>query len=1429
MTGKVVLSGILVDALNAPLVGAKVVLKSVKTGDVIYGVSGSFVTGSDGSYSITVPVGSFKCYIIVEEDEIALPGYVNVYEYSGSGTLNEYLYAPCQQDGAPMFIVQWEMMRQWINKKVESVEDDLRSTIIPLGKQYSTIADAIADIENIPDGSFIYVRSTDGTTIANEYTNSSGVLNPTGRAIPSTSSMITGYVPVDVKGDAEITEGVVVYDDGTTLNTSSWDAYFIKVLKGEIVTYSGIVGSQKVDEQMAYLIQFDENKIFVEPLAYWVSTGRDNDSASISATANEDGYIYVRVKVGVSFEISQSKKSIITRNDVDVDGGVASYKTASDIINNSPLVDVTYSDSTGYVNGRVIYADGTETDLAGDTWKAAYVRVNKGDKIEYHGVIGSGTVGENIAYLIQLDSSQNFVDVISSSESDGATKESVIYGVATQDGFVYVRVRVVEGVSPKIYKSSERFVKSESVFNVSNDYDKKSKSLITLDVTNDSDTSYIKGRVISTNGVVSDVAGSSWAAAYVPVKKGDVINYDGLVGSFTRNEVIAQLIQMDYSLNVVSPISLYTSPGSISHSKITGVATQDGFVYVRVRVDSDTVAKITKTSDINESPFNVFSSEYINSVKLRNMASVDVLSDKNTYILTGRVLYADGTYTDSAGKNWNAVYFPVKKGDVIKYDGQIGSGTLNQVIAYIIQLDSSMQFVAPIATYNSPGSSSLGTMIGVATQDGFVYVRVRLSDPLARVTKLSQVMASNDYIYGDLINNDVTLVSDYIKDNSVMYSGGRVVSGSSYSTWKMYYIPVKKGDIVEMYGAYGSATVGEKIGYIMQCDLDKNWISDLFVFTSGGGTVTARNRGVATVDGFVAVRVRKTTDPVYSVSKIHNNSFARVDQVSDMIASSIHNLNKKAKVFNAPFHNDLSSCRELNPNFDSFTSPLNYTFKKQWARRDFYNSADSYMLSFMDLTTNPWNSQSNIFDIASGNVFSYLWDNGVVKFTNPSTNGKVIMFADRYLPFATTELAIDSVRGNAFIGVMFSDATQSNYVSVRVNGESCIIEIYTNGAIAATKSFSISNIDGSVLRIQNTGVSLIITQIFHDNSWSWIGRYDHYSIFDARLVEFISTWKTYVFAQTENFTVNDFASFSGFSNRLSSGSNSVSIRFLTYEDGTFIQKGNWMYFLVEGTGTTISDLYTQIVRINFNSGEVQMIGAIFQVRTDGTDEGIVLGDDSIKAVYDRNSETWKGVSCGMDYQGKGLADNNRPKLYFETKQDLLQGGIIIVKNSIQMKNSNGSYFGIGSSYVEDIDFFYDKENHEWVLTGNSISSGCKTFRSPTLYDSISQEFSTAEVPVGVRDTGNQFVRFGNRTFLTSGGTINKLHLREYSEGLPYLGELSQDVYLPPSTQGPWCTLVPYSNGDETSLYLLSFDRSDLYEGFSGASTYDHGGLYCWKV
>ncbi|HDH1529563.1 TPA: hypothetical protein PIU36_004843 [Klebsiella quasipneumoniae subsp. similipneumoniae] len=64
-----------------------------------------------------------------------------------------------------------------------------RQNLIPLSKQYMTLAAAQADIANIPEGSTTYVRSPDGGTLADEYINNGGTLAATGRAMPSQQSV----------------------------------------------------------------------------------------------------------------------------------------------------------------------------------------------------------------------------------------------------------------------------------------------------------------------------------------------------------------------------------------------------------------------------------------------------------------------------------------------------------------------------------------------------------------------------------------------------------------------------------------------------------------------------------------------------------------------------------------------------------------------------------------------------------------------------------------------------------------------------------------------------------------------------------------------------------------------------------------------------------------------------------------------------------------------------------------------------------------------------------------------------------------------------------------------------------------------------------------------------------------------------------------
>lgn len=63
--------------------------------------------------------------------------------------------------------------------------DETRQNLIPLSRQYMTLAAAQADIANIPEGSTTYYRSPDESALAIEVMNVGGTLEPTGRVMVS--------------------------------------------------------------------------------------------------------------------------------------------------------------------------------------------------------------------------------------------------------------------------------------------------------------------------------------------------------------------------------------------------------------------------------------------------------------------------------------------------------------------------------------------------------------------------------------------------------------------------------------------------------------------------------------------------------------------------------------------------------------------------------------------------------------------------------------------------------------------------------------------------------------------------------------------------------------------------------------------------------------------------------------------------------------------------------------------------------------------------------------------------------------------------------------------------------------------------------------------------------------------------------------------
>jgi lysophospholipase L1-like esterase len=82
----------------------------------------------------------------------------------------------------------------------DAVVEETRQNLIPLSRQYMTLAAAQADIANIPEGSTTYYRSPDDTALAVEIINNGGNLVATGRLMPSIQT-------IDEKIDSKLTPG----------------------------------------------------------------------------------------------------------------------------------------------------------------------------------------------------------------------------------------------------------------------------------------------------------------------------------------------------------------------------------------------------------------------------------------------------------------------------------------------------------------------------------------------------------------------------------------------------------------------------------------------------------------------------------------------------------------------------------------------------------------------------------------------------------------------------------------------------------------------------------------------------------------------------------------------------------------------------------------------------------------------------------------------------------------------------------------------------------------------------------------------------------------------------------------------------------------------------------------------------------------------
>lgn len=375
---------------------------------------------------------------------------------------------------------------------------------------------------------------------------------------------------MDVTADADVIDKYVIYADGSvTTNGDGWRGLFFQVKAGEEWTYRGSMGSVIVGDDIAVMWQLDSRGNKIVPLVKMTSDGKVIPNQTFTATATEDGLIYIRARSRdadgnlLSFNVYRRRPFYIPGRYMDTVSGQA-YATVEQLINGRAFREL--GAEAGYFGNTFMYVDGS-INSATTSWRAYKIPVKAGDRLRYDGPYGSNIVGFMVGLAIQLDTAGNFIRVLHPVFGTGeVTRREGIIFTAGQDGFIWINARTAYSTDIKIYREEPHSWIDNTAWGETTDY-------VQIDNT-----------VIEGDSITKTPANGEQHAVYVRVREGDTVTYFGSHGSLSAGQVIDMIIQLDEDKKPIEVLAQHVSRGTTAfYTYSSAVAKQDGWLYVRAR------------------------------------------------------------------------------------------------------------------------------------------------------------------------------------------------------------------------------------------------------------------------------------------------------------------------------------------------------------------------------------------------------------------------------------------------------------------------------------------------------------------------------------------------------------------------------------------------------------------------------------------------------------------------------------------------------------------------------------------------------------------------------------------------------------------------------------------------------------------------------
>ena len=181
------IKGKLIDGFGNPIANTQMRALALETGVPVIGSEAYTKTDAAGNYDFSLEIGHYSFSIWFSSLGYQYVGDIVISNDTVDATLDQILVIP--KSAQPMVLARMLVALVSAEAAAADAADDVRNSIVPLGKLYPTLSAAQADIANIPANSTVFVRSATGSSLADEYINNSGTLAATGRSMPSWASL----------------------------------------------------------------------------------------------------------------------------------------------------------------------------------------------------------------------------------------------------------------------------------------------------------------------------------------------------------------------------------------------------------------------------------------------------------------------------------------------------------------------------------------------------------------------------------------------------------------------------------------------------------------------------------------------------------------------------------------------------------------------------------------------------------------------------------------------------------------------------------------------------------------------------------------------------------------------------------------------------------------------------------------------------------------------------------------------------------------------------------------------------------------------------------------------------------------------------------------------------------------------------------------